>query len=158
VAAALLILIVLINISPSTKIAQIDDRMIYQELMQRQEVTVSIPEPKIATAPASMKRTARVGKSKATAVQVEETRSAEADETYDIAELEAVTPPGEGVVRAIIDSTGMVIKVATGNTRTPEKDTMLENRLSGQQLAPPLIAGRKKRVYVDFTATEGKDD
>jgi hypothetical protein len=158
VAAAFLILIVLINISPSTKIAQLDDRMVYQELVQRQEVPVSIPEPKIATVPASMKRAARVGKHKAAAAQTEETRIAEADETYDIAELEVMTLPGEGVVRAIIDSTGMVIKVATGNTRIPEKDTMLENRLSGQQLAPPLIAGRKKQVYVDFAATDEKDD
>lgn len=157
-AAAFLILIVLINISPSTKIAQIDDRMAYQKLAQRPEVPVSIPEPKIASPAVSKKHTARVGKEKAAAVQLEEIRDAESDETYDIAGLEAVIPPTEGVVRAIIDSTGMVIKVATGNTRTPQKDTMLENRLSGQQLAPPLIAGRKKQVYVDFTSTDEKDD
>ncbi len=158
VAAAALILIVLINISPSTKIAQIDDLMVYHEIEQRPEVPVSIPEPKIARTAITTKRTARLSKEKATAGQFTEARDAESDEAYEPAEPEAVAAPTEGIVRAIIDSTGTVIKVATGNTRIPEKDTMLENSLSGQQLAPPLIAGRKKQVYVDFFAIEEKDE
>lgn len=156
VAAAALILIVLINISPSTKIAQIDDQMVYQELEQRPEVPISIPKPKIARTAITMKRTARLAKEKATAGQSAQARDAESDEAYEPAE--AVAAPTEGIVRAIIDSTGTVIKVATGNTRVPEKDTILENSLSGQQLAPPLIAGRKKQVYVDFFAIEEKDE
>jgi hypothetical protein len=107
---------------------------------------------------ASKKRAARVSEEKAAAAPLAQTRDAEADQPHDLAEAEAIAIPTEGVVRAIIDSTGTVIKVATGHTRIPEKDTMLENTLSGQQLAPPLIAGRKKQVYVDFITAEEKED
>ena len=158
VAAAAVILIVLINISPSTKIAQIDDRMVYQQVMPRPAVPVSIPEPKVTRVSVSKKRTALANEEKTAAGQLAQTRDAEADELHELVETEAIPVPTEGVVRAIIDSTGTVIKVARGNSRIPEKDTMLENSLSGQQLAPPRIAGKKKQVYVDFVTIEEKDD
>lgn len=156
VAAAFLILIVLINISPSRRLVDVNDRMLYEELAARQEVQVSIPEPRIARALASKKHAARVDdeKEKAAPARLEETRIAETAEAYDMPEARAMAPAREQVVRAIIDSTGTVIKVATGNTLIPEKDTTLENELSGQQLSPPTIAGRKKQIYVDFSTEE----
>jgi len=70
------------------------------------------------------------------------------------AELEI---PRDRVIRAIVDSTGKVLKVATGNTIVPEEDTLLENRLEGQQLAPPTIRGKRTQMYVDLSDTEQKD-
>ncbi|KPK63379.1 hypothetical protein AMJ83_07345 [candidate division WOR_3 bacterium SM23_42] len=156
VAAAFLILIVLINISPSKRLVDVNDRMFYEELAARQEVQVSIPEPKIARAPISKKGVAQadVDREKSAPARLEETRIAETAGKPDMPEAGIMAPAGEQVVRAIIDSTGIVIKVATGNTLVPEKDTMLENELSGQQLSPPTIAGRKKQVYVDFSTEE----
>jgi hypothetical protein len=156
-AAALLILVILINLSPSKKNAGINDRIIYQKLEPQQLLPISIPEPKIAQTAAQMKRTARYDMEKTLAAGTEENRIAEVAEAGAMDEIETPTPTREGVVRAIIDTNGTIIKVATGNSLIPEKDTLLENELSGQQLAPPMIAGRKKQVYVEV-ATETKDE
>ena len=47
-AAAILILVILINISPSNRNVDMADRMVYRELEPRQQLTVSIPAPKLA--------------------------------------------------------------------------------------------------------------
>jgi hypothetical protein len=65
-----------------------------------------------------------------------------------VAQLEV---PKNQVVRAIVDSTGKIIKVATGNTIVPEEDTMLEKQLEGQQMAPPTVRGRRTQMYVDLS-------
>ncbi len=65
-----------------------------------------------------------------------------------VAQLEV---PKNQVVRAIVDSTGMIIKVVTGNTIMPEEDTMLEKQLEGQQMAPPTVRGRRTQMYVDLS-------
>jgi len=60
--------------------------------------------------------------------------------------------PKNKVVRAIVDSTGRVVKVATGNTIQPEEDKQLEEQLEGQQLAPRSAAGQKQNLmYMDLT-------
>lgn len=63
--------------------------------------------------------------------------------------------PKNQVVRAIVDSTGKIIKVATGNTIVPEEDTMLEKQLEGQQMAPPTVRGRRTQMYVDLSEPKG---
>lgn len=85
------------------------------------------------------------------------------DEVISTIAIEELQIPQDRIVRAIIDSTGKVVKVATGNTIIPEKDTMLENRLQGQQLKPATVAGRRAQIYVDLTQrketqTETKKD
>jgi hypothetical protein len=157
VAAGLLILVILINISPSRKNAGINDRVIYQEPKPYQVLPVSIPEPRVTQVTTRMKRAAPDDKEKTVATGAKRIRITEAAEARDMDEIETVAQIREQVVRAIIDTNGTIIKVATGNTLIPEKDTMLENQLSGQQLAPPMIAGRKKQVYVEV-ATEGKEE
>jgi hypothetical protein len=64
--------------------------------------------------------------------------------------------PKNQVIRAIVDSTGKIIKVVTGNTIVPEEDTMLEKQLEGQQMAPPTVRGRRTQMYVDLS--EPKSD
>lgn len=157
VAAGLLILVILINISPSKKNAGINDRVIYEKLEPQQLLPISVPEPKIAQTTTQMKRAARYDREKALAAGAEEDRITKAAEARDIERIETPVQIREGVVRAIIDTNGTIIKVATGNSLIPEKDTMLENELSGQQLAPPMIAGRKKQIYVEVS-TETKDE
>jgi len=78
----------------------------------------------------------------------------EVSEDADIADIEGLlnqyaVPKGQ-VVRAIVDTTGRVIKVATGNTIIPERDTVLENRLEGQQLARDRFKGKRVQYYLDF--------
>jgi hypothetical protein len=162
VAAAILIFVVLIEISPSRKIISVDDRVAYQEVAARQEVQMSIPEPELIPAPpapAAAKRMAKATEDKTLLTKIEQTPQAGLAETRDIDESAVMAPAREQVVRAIIDSTGTIIKVATGNTLTPEKDTILERELAGQQLSPPTIEGKKKQVYFDFATTaENEDD
>lgn len=67
---------------------------------------------------------------------------------------DAVAIPRGQIVRAIIDSTGRVLKVATGNTIVPEKDTLLEQQLEGQQFEAPEICGKRTQMYVDLTTSE----
>jgi hypothetical protein len=150
-AAALLILVILIKISPSKRNNGMTDRLIYKE------PAVSMPEPRITRVTTSKKRAARHDKEKAAPMRLEETRSAEVEESFDMDELEARVRR-EQVVRAIIDTNGTIIRVATGNTLIPETDTMLENQLSGQQLAPAVIGGRKQQIYLDFAAEEQKEE
>lgn len=156
-AAALLILVILINVSPSKKIVGMTDRMLYQKLEPRKEPAVSIPEPKITRVTVSKKRAARHDKEKATPMRLEKTRGAKPSASLGADEL-TTRARREQVVRAIIDTSGTIIKVATGNTLVPETDTMLENQLSGQQLAPAVIAGRKQQIYLDFAAEEPKEE
>lgn len=58
------------------------------------------------------------------------------------------------VVRAVIDSTGRVLNVATGNTITPEEDTTLSRILKGQHIAPPTVRGKPTQMVVEFVADE----
>jgi len=164
VAAAILIFVVLIEISPSRKIISVTDRVAYQEVATRQEVQVSIPQPKLipapapAPAPAATKRTAKAAEDKTLSAKIEQAPEAGLAETRDIDESAVMVPAREQVVRAIIDSTGTIIKVATGNTLIPEKDTILEKEFAGQQLSPPTIEGKKKQVYFDFATTAEKEE
>lgn len=73
------------------------------------------------------------------------------DEILSTVSIEGIDIPQDRIVRAIIDTTGRVLKVATGNSIIPEKDTMLENRLQGQQLRPASVCGRNTQMYVDLT-------
>jgi len=158
VAAALLILIIMSNVSPSKRIADIGDRMAYQTLEPRQSQAVYIPEPKIMQSPPVAQRTVRDQRAKAGMVKKEETRLTESVDEADMDKLVVTAPQHEQVVRAIIDTTGTIIKVATGNTLIPEKDTMLEKQLSGQQFAPPMIAGRKVQVYMEVATDAEKEE
>ncbi len=91
---------------------------------------------------------------KKAAVASESRREAEISEDADMTDIEGLfyqyeLPKGQ-VVRAIVDTTGRVLKVATGNTIIPERDTVLENRLQGQQLAPDRFKGKRVQYYLDF--------
>ncbi len=156
-AAALLILAILINISPSKRIIDMADRMVYQEMEPRQEPVVSMPLPRLGKARATKKQ-ARVSEKEDAAPSLpERIDREEAGNVLDMDDLKAIVG-NEQVVRAIIDTSGTIIKVATGNNLIPETDTALENQLSGQQLAPAVIAGRKQQIYLDFAAEEDKEE
>lgn len=156
-AAALLILIILINISPSKRIIGMTDQVVYQEIETHPAPAVSIPEPTIAKMPASTKRTARPDAEDAAAMRSEQIRGKKTEEVV-VHERVRGGRRREHVVRAIIDTSGTIIKVATGNTLVPETDSALENELSGQQVAPAVIGGKKQQIYVDFPAEQGKEE
>lgn len=166
VAMAVLVLIVLVNIPGPGKLAGLDHRILYSETEVRKEVDVQLPEVSTGRkmpvakgillkdksappAPVSMK-----SKSYRAA---EEKVAGGAGERFDVDEfmktvsLEQIEIPDDRVVRAIIDTEGVVVRVATGNTMVPERDTMLENRLQGQQLKPATLSGKKAQIYMDFT-------
>lgn len=166
VAAAILVLVVLVEISPSRKIVGVNDRIAYQQVAVRHEVKISIPETSIRTAPTALKvkGTAKVAEEEALDAKYEETPAPAAglattsEETRDIDESLIAIPARAQVVRAIIDTTGTIVKVATGRNLVPEQDTALENELTGQQVAPPIIEGRKKQLYFELAPTEEKEE
>lgn len=166
VAAAVLILVVLIEISPSRRIVGVNDRIAYQEVAVRHEVKISVPEPSIKTAPTAVKvkRKAKAAEEEVLDVKYEEAPAPAAglattsEETRDIDESMIAIPARAQVVRAIVDTTGTIVKVATGRNLVPEQDTALENELTGQQVAPPTIEGRKKQLYFELTPGEEREE
>lgn len=74
-----------------------------------------------------------------------------AEETRIQATLTELNIPKNKVVRAIVDSTGRVVRVATGNTIQPEEDSMLEVQLEGQQIAPRSFSRKQNLMYLDLT-------
>jgi hypothetical protein len=166
VAIAVLVLIVLVNIPGSGKPAGLDHRILYSETELREEVDVQLPEvstgrkmpaPKgivmkdksVPPAPVSMKsKSYRAAEEKVVGGSGERF---DVDEFMETVSFEQIEIPDDRVVRAIIDTEGVVVRVATGNTIVPERDTMLENRLQGQQLKPATVSGKKAQIYIDFT-------
>jgi len=163
VAVAFLIFVVLLNIERPMRAVSINDRVLYGEVKFDEvdkKVELQIPEPSMYTPKAgavtSVLRETRI-KSKATTPAAEMAReeAVKVSEARDKEFVQELEIPMDRVVRAIVDSTGKIVKVATGNTIMPQKDTMLENRLTGQQLAsPPTIAGRRAQMYVDLTPSQ----
>jgi len=124
------------------------------------EKKASVAAPPSAPAVAKAKVSEEIGdkrEAEGTAVSDAEERMEEISAT-DVEYVEELEIPRDIVVRAIVDSNGRILKVATGNSIVPEKDTVLENRLQGQQLKPPVIRGRRTQLYVDFTQKKEKKD
>jgi len=67
------------------------------------------------------------------------------------AKMAELNIPKNKVVRAIVDSTGRVVRVVTGNTIVPEEDEKLEAQLEGQQLAPRAAGQEQNLLYMDLT-------
>ncbi len=157
VAAAALVLILLVNIQQPTRLVSLDDRILYAEVETREDLDLRIPELAVPEKRLEKKKimAAEEGVYRAATAEQEAVTEAEppavSDEVVGRLSVEALQIPVDKVVRAIVDSTGKVVKVATGNSMIPEKDTMLENRLQGQQLNPPSVAGKRTQLYVDFT-------
>ncbi len=162
---ALLALIVIINIRQQNKIIGLDDRILYFEAKTSSDLKrdLELPYPEPTTSRTHEAKTGRAFKKEkehdyvATEAMTEDKliKPAQADEGVGLgasAVPSQLEIPKNMVVRAIIDSTGTILKVATGNTILPQKDTMLENRLQGQQLSPPIIAGKKTQLYIDLTS------
>ncbi|MGB9720771.1 MAG: anti-sigma factor family protein [bacterium] len=122
---------------------------------QTEKIDVVIPKPGITP----RTRTVLPSAPRATAEKISADRQMEAE--YAKKEVPAMTSAGlaqerteQVVVRAIVDSTGRVLNVATGNTIIPEEDTTISRLLKGQQLAPPTIRGKPHQMFVEFVPEE----
>jgi hypothetical protein len=73
------------------------------------------------------------------------------------AKMAELNIPKNKVVRAIVDSTGRVVRVVTGNTIVPEEDEKLEAQLEGQQLAPRAAGQEQNLLYMDLTRQADTD-
>ncbi len=162
VAAAALVLIILFNIQQPMRLVSPDDRILYAEVETRKDLDMQIPELGVVeetfkeeelTAEKKARYTAAPAKRE---VVIEAEPQAMQDEAVGVLSVEALQIPADKVVRAIVDSTGKIVKVATGNSIIPERDTMLENRLQGQHVSPPTVTGRRTLLYIDFTQKEEK--
>lgn len=153
VAAAILVFIVLTETSASRRTISMSDRVAYEEIAPRQEVSVAVPEPELilAPAPAARRRAQEPAAQEMVEAKSEQTREAGTEEDRDAVGSRAIVSQRETVVRAIIDTTGTIIKVATGNALVSAKDSVVEKELTGRQLSPPLIEGKKTQIYVDFS-------
>lgn len=168
VAVAVLVLIILANIDRQAGVVHLGHRVLYAERWGREEVTLSIPS--IAGAQYGMEKGAVSQKEDvvvtpglAPAAEAPEVAKKMAkrevrDEVSSRRAEEFVELPQDKIVRAIVDSNGTVVKVATGNTIVPERDTVLENQLQGRQLTAPTVAGRRTQLYVDFTQKQERDN
>lgn len=168
VAVAALVLIILANLDRGAGSVNVEHRVLFAETGMRRDLDVRMPS--LGGARYALEEKEDVSRERgmveaphlATAKAPEAAKKTEALDMYDEAAGEMVTEffelPEDKIVRAIVDSTGMVVKVATGNTINPERDTMLENRLQGQQLTPPTVAGRRTQLYIDFTQKQEKEN
>ena len=169
VAVAVLVLIILVNIDRQAGAVHVGHRVLYAERFERKDVELEIPSIGGARYYAMEKGVvSREEDVVAMPLLSPEARAPEVakkmedvdvyDEAVSEAAGEFIELPEDKIVRAIVDSTGKVVKVATGNTIVPERDTVLENRLQGQQLTAPTVAGRRTQLYVDFTQKQEKDN
>ncbi|MBE0432045.1 zf-HC2 domain-containing protein [candidate division WOR-3 bacterium] len=160
VAAAIFIFIVLTETSASRRMVSIGDRVAYEEIAPRQEVHMIVPEPELILAPipAAQRQTAKAAADRVLRAKGEQTLEASTEEARDAVGSMAISSQREAVVRAIIDTNGTIIKVATGNTLISVRDTIMEKELAGQQLSPPLIEGKKTQIYVDFSPAPDEEE
>lgn len=162
VAAAALVLIILFNIQQPMRLVSLDDRVLYAKVETKKDLDMRIPKLGIVEETTEEKEPMAEKKARYTAAPAKREAviaaepPARHDEAIGVLSVEALQIPADKVVRAIVDSTGKIVKVATGNTIIPERDTMLENRLQGQQVSPPTVAGRRALLYIDFTRKEEK--
>lgn len=181
VAITILVAVIIVNAPHPARLVSINDRVTYTEMDKKEDIEVTIPElsrggdavvdkpksgrerivPKkesppsepapCAAAPASKDYDDGMLRDVKTMEKAADVRMGAVDEMVSGEMREALSIPQDRIVRAIVDSNGQILKVATGNTIIPEEDTMLENRLKGQQVMPPMVAGKRKQLYVDFT-------
>ena len=170
VAVAALVLNILVNLDRDAGSVNVEHRVLFAEAGMRKDFDVQMPS--LGGARYALEEKEDVVREKgavepphrAAAKPPTAAKKTEALDTYDEAEAMVTIAsiefelPEDKIIRAIVDSTGMVVKVATGNTINPERDTMLENRLQGQQLTPPTVAGRRTQLYVDLTQKQEKDN
>ena len=145
----LLLVIVLLNTTQQKKVAGLNDLIPYpvtKTLRDGREESVK-PRIPVLTLP-SEPTLAKAVKRKAAVTQTEADNLEKG--------IRAISYSENRVVRAIIDSTGTIIKVAIGRNRQPEKDTMLEHRFQGKKISPPFIAGKKTHVYIEFAPRKGE--
>ena len=147
----LLLIIILLNTTQQKRVAGLNDLIPYPATKtlrggREESVKPQMPVLYLPSAPAL----ARVTERKTAVTQTE------ADNLEK--ESRAILFSENKVVRAIIDSTGTIIKVATGRGRQPEKDTMLEHRFQGKKISPPFIAGKKTQVYIEFAPRKGEEN
>jgi hypothetical protein len=172
VAVAALVFVVITNTAQEPRLVGLDYRMSYVEEKadgEKEAVSVEVPAPRISRCKVytvSLPVKKEMGKSYAGAPPAsrmayaeKSAKDKEADEERTLIAAEAeMEIPRDQVIRAIVDSTGRVLRVATGNTMIPEDDSALARRLEGQQLAPPTIRGRPTQMYVDLSPDEMYSD
>jgi hypothetical protein len=146
-------------------VVHVGNRVLYAEQFERKDVELEVPsiggEKFYALEKGAVSReedVVVVPGARAPAVAKKTAEAGVHDEAVSRLAGERAGLPEDKIVRAIVDSTGKVVKVATGNTIVPERDTVLESQLQGQQLTAPTVAGRRTRLYVDFTHRKEKDN
>lgn len=175
VAVAVLILIVLFNVQQPPRLIDLNDRITdyklekkesfikdrdkeSSSLAQKTQPTAEISEAPRAPAPAEV-RAASAGittESKQSWGREEfSTRIIEDEAIISTPSVDSLDIPAGKIVRAIVDTNGNIVKVATGNTLKPESDTLLERHLKGQQIKRPMVVGKKQQLYLDLTRRKG---
>ncbi len=177
IAATALIVLIVKNIEPATGFVSLDRRISYTDTKPEPVFEVAVPEIS-----AKRKLEARHADKLAAVEQLKEEAAAPApaatsaqrsmagravsaevidreDDDHTNAQIiggEMMIPeiPQGRVVRAIIDTSGRILRIATGRNMVPEADTFLENRLQGQKLIAPTVSGKKQQLYVDLTICE----
>jgi hypothetical protein len=178
VAVAALILLVVVHAPQPERLISLDDQVVYTEkeyarTTETKDLDLQLPELSThdvdgvcrdaptggyaakKAAPEEAPPAPVVSKSGERISSIEQEYAADADDkrekSYGELVFDEVTIPRNQIVRAIVDTSGNIVKVATGNTIVPETDTVLENCLKGRQVQVPMVGGRRTQMYIDFT-------
>jgi hypothetical protein len=176
VAVAALILLVVVHAPQPERLISLDDQVVYTEKEYRRttetkDLDLQLPElsPRSEegvcrdapsggyyakkAAPEEMPPAPVVSKSGERLTTIEQELDADDKRELTAGEIlfDELTIPKNQIVRAIVDTSGNIVKVATGNTLIPETDTVLENCLKGRQVQAPMVGGRRTQLYIDFT-------
>jgi hypothetical protein len=175
-AVAAIILIVIVNAPQPERLIGLDDQVMYTEvetgkIAMTKDLDLQLPElssseihgasrdlpsgglavkkeamPAEPPAPVVSKSAERIVSGEE-AAEVDDKREEKTVEGF----FDELNIPRSQIVRAIVDTSGNIVKVATGNTIVPETDTVLENCLKGRQVQAPMVGGRRTQLYIDFT-------
>ncbi len=150
--AAGIVVIALVSVNVTKNSATLDDRVAYVDIKEKREISVEIPD--IVPQPAQEKAAPSMTRvlSAQPEARVEEVGAGKGGAAA--APSAAPALPMHKVVRVLVDSTGTVLRAATGTERVPEKDTALEKLLEGQQLEPATVEGKKLLFYVGTAQEE----
>jgi len=149
-----LLIFIFVNVHPQRKLVEIDDKISYREVRPAKELELPLaPKSAIQKKVIKMKTVSKkeeLGVAAKPGAEIAKSPILIDEKTDELTSLNELKIPEGTIVRAIIDSAGKVMKIATGKTIVPQKDTILQNRFAGRQLAAPAASQRGPR-YIEIT-------
>lgn len=155
VPVAAIFLFIIINYERPIRIVGVEYRIPYSEISPEPKLDIALPSLIVAGRQLPL-ASEKKGREKLSAKMEIPEKGTEAPDKIIATEgfAQEMQLPAYRVVRAIVDSTGRVLKVAGGRSLAPEEDTFLIKSFQGKQLAPPKIRGKATQMFLEFGESE----